>query len=350
MLFSIVIPVHNGEKYIDECVSSVLAQEDTLYGPSKDLLEVIIVENGSSDNTPAMADEYAKKYPFIKTIHRGKIGLFAARQEGFLEAAGDWILSLDADDKLDKGAIKELCLRVSQTINGWDEADLVIFRAKRDGGSGKGGVIPACKFEDNKVYMGPEKEAFYRQFCMDDSLNSMWTKCIKRSIATMEHDAFINNGEDLYQTCKYLERARGIAFVDRTLYLYSVGNPSMTSTYDKLYLDNQKVVWGAMDEFLDKLRNDTFREWVSSRKSLTCAIFVGKIIYSGIGHGKKKEALKSLMQDEFYKEYAHKDLPDWAPEQSVFVHDLMTGSNPMGKLLRNALKFDIKTFVKRALR
>ena len=350
MLFSIVIPVHNGEKYIDECLSSVLSQEDTFYGPAKDLLEVIIVENGSSDNTPQIADEYAKKYPFIKALHRGKIGLFAARQEGFLEAAGDWVLSLDADDKLEKNAIKELAIRVNQTISGWSEADLVIFRARRNGGNGKGGVIPACDFEDNKVYLGPEKEAFYRQFCMDDSLNSMWTKCIKRSIAAMDHDIFLNNGEDLYQTTKYLERARGIAFVDRALYLYSVGNPSMTSTYNKSFLDNQKVVWAAMDEFLDKRGNDTFKDWVSARKSLTCAIFVAGIIYSGIGLGKKKEALTALMQDEFYKEYANRDLPDWAPEQSVFVHALMTGKSPRARLLRNAFKFDIKTFIKRALR
>ena len=102
MLYTIVIPVHNGENYIEECVSSVLDQEDTVYGPAKDLLEVVIVENGSTDSTPRMADDLAEKYPFIRTIHRGKIGLFAARQEGFLEAKGDWVLSLDADDKLDK--------------------------------------------------------------------------------------------------------------------------------------------------------------------------------------------------------------------------------------------------------
>ena len=173
MLFSIVIPVYNGEKYIDECVSSILSQEDTLYGPAKDLLEVIIVENGSTDNTPRMADDYAAKYTFIKTIHRGKIGLFAARQEGFLEASGDWVLSLDADDRLEKSAIKELSTRLAQTLNGWDDADMVIFRAARNGDGGTGRAIPSGDFEDNKVYIGPEKEVFYRQFCHDDSLNSM---------------------------------------------------------------------------------------------------------------------------------------------------------------------------------
>lgn len=350
MLFSIVIPVHNGEKYIDKCLSSVLSQQETLYGPAKDLMEVIIVENGSSDNTPAIADDYAQKYPFIRTLHRGKIGLFAARQAGFREARGEWILSLDADDMLEKSAIKELSMRLAQTLDGWSDVDLIIFRAKSNGGKGEGRAIPAYDYEDNKVYSGTEKEAFYKIFCHDDSLNSMWTKCIKRSIAAVEGDIFLNNGEDLYQTTKYLSRAQNIAFVDRTLYLYSVGNPSMTSTYNPAYLDNQKIVWAAMDDFLDRRGNDTFKKWVSARKSLTCAIFAGSIIYSGIGLGNKKKALKELMQDDFYKKYATQDLPDWAPNQSVFVHDLMTRSNPLGSLMRHALIFDIKTFVKRAVR
>lgn len=348
MLFSIVIPVHNGEKYIDECVSSVLSQEDSLFGPARDLMEVIIVENGSTDNTPGMADEYARKYPFIKAVHRGKIGLFAARQEGFLEASGDWVLSLDADDRLAKNAVKELSTRLAQTVDGWDDVDMVIFRAARSSGTGR--AIPSGDFEDNKVYSGPEKEVFYRQFCHDDSLNSMWTKCIKRTIALIDHDIFLNSGEDLYQTTKYLDRARSIAFVDRALYLYSVGGTSMTSSYNPAYLDNQKIVWSAMDDFLDKRGNDTYKSWVDARKSLTCAIFVVGILHSGMRRSDKKKVLTGLMQDDFYREYALKELPDWASEQSVFVHSLMTADNPMGKLLGNAMKYDIKTFIKRVLR
>ena len=91
MQFSIVIPVYNVAPYLCECVDSVLAQDFTDY-------EIILVDDGSTDNSPAICDEYAEKYSQIKVIHKTNGGLSDARNFGIKEAQGNYLMFLDSDD------------------------------------------------------------------------------------------------------------------------------------------------------------------------------------------------------------------------------------------------------------
>jgi glycosyltransferase len=91
MQFSIVIPVYNVAPYLRECVDSVLAQNSTDY-------EIILVDDGSTDNSPAICDEYAEKYSQIKVIHKANGGLSDARNFGIKKAQGDYLMFLDSDD------------------------------------------------------------------------------------------------------------------------------------------------------------------------------------------------------------------------------------------------------------
>ena len=79
MLFSIIIPVYNVEKYLSQCIDSVLKQDFTDY-------EIILVDDGSTDNSPNICDEYAEKYTQIKVIHKTNGGLSDARNFGIKEA------------------------------------------------------------------------------------------------------------------------------------------------------------------------------------------------------------------------------------------------------------------------
>ena len=91
MLFSIIIPVYNVEKYLNQCIDSVLKQDFTDY-------EIILVDDGSTDNSPNICDEYAEKYTQIKVIHKTNGGLSDARNFGIKEALGDYLMFLDSDD------------------------------------------------------------------------------------------------------------------------------------------------------------------------------------------------------------------------------------------------------------
>lgn len=89
--FSIVIPVYNTEKYLDCCVKSVLTQTFRDF-------ELILVDDGSPDNSPAMCDAWAEKDHRIRVVHQENGGLSAARNTGIRNASGEYLLFLDSDD------------------------------------------------------------------------------------------------------------------------------------------------------------------------------------------------------------------------------------------------------------
>lgn len=345
MLFSIIIPVCNGEKYLEASVDSALSQTESFSG---DKFEVIIVENGSTDRTPEIAEDLSQKHENIRCVHRGRIGLFAARQEGILEAEGDYIIALDADDKLAPSALKELGSFIMGLESKGKDADIIIFRARELVDDGQGKMLHERLLEDGRIYEGQGKEEIFRIFAHDDSINSMWTKCVRRSIALVDHEGiFINNGEDLYQTAVYLDRAQTIAYFDKALYLYRRAGESMTSTYSPAYLTDEKQVWIKMDEFLKNRNNPEYDKWVEERKALTCSIQAGNIVYSGIGLDKKSKAIDELFADEYFKKYGTLDLPKWAPEQPREIHDMLVLKDAKKLLLATARRHDIKVSIKK---
>ncbi len=345
MLFSIIIPVCNGEEVLLESVSSALSQSESFDGGD---YEILIVENGSTDKTPEIADGISQNHENIECLHRGKIGLFAARQEGILEAKGDYIVSLDADDKLAPFALKELETAIRAIRESGRDVDMLIFRARELTQEGQGELLHKKLLEDNRLYKDEGKEELYKLFAHDDSINTMWTKCIKRSIAEIDHDGiFINYGEDLYQTATYLDRANAVVYMDKALYLYRRAGESMTSTYSKSFLEDQKKVWGKMDEFLGKRNNPEYDRWVKERKALTCSIQAGSIVYSGIGIKEKSKALDELLSDEFFENYGRGQLPKWAPEEPSYIHSLLISQDAKKCLLATARKHDFKVSIKK---
>ena len=91
---SIIVPVYRAEKYLNRCVDSILSQTYTA-------LEVILVDDGSPDQSGAMCDGYAKKDSRVKVIHQKNRGVAAARNRGLDMAAGDYITFVDSDDYID---------------------------------------------------------------------------------------------------------------------------------------------------------------------------------------------------------------------------------------------------------
>lgn len=93
MKLSVIIPVYNVEQYLDECVGSILSQKFTDY-------EILLVNDGSEDSSPAICDRYAEEYDFIRAIHQENSGPSAARNNGITESRGEYLMFLDSDDIL----------------------------------------------------------------------------------------------------------------------------------------------------------------------------------------------------------------------------------------------------------
>lgn len=101
LAISVIVPVYNVERYLPMCLESIVQQQLADY-------EVILVDDGSTDGSAAICDEFAEQYPEFRVIHKGNGGVAAARNRGIEEAKGEYILFLDSDDFLVPDTIKPL--------------------------------------------------------------------------------------------------------------------------------------------------------------------------------------------------------------------------------------------------
>ena len=120
MLISIVIPVYNAIKYLDECIGSVLSQSLNDY-------EIILVDDGSTDGSERLCDEYEARYDFIRAVHQENAGASAARNAGLKKARGSYVHFIDSDDRLSFDGVYEALNQ--QALS--DDYDIIFFRRER---------------------------------------------------------------------------------------------------------------------------------------------------------------------------------------------------------------------------
>lgn len=113
VLLSIIIPIYNAEKYLDECISSVIDYTDND-------LEIILVDDGSIDNSPNICDKWVENDNRVKCIHQKNGGPSIARNNGIKEAKGKYITFLDSDDKIFKGSMRKVLEYLSNKNNEFD--------------------------------------------------------------------------------------------------------------------------------------------------------------------------------------------------------------------------------------
>ncbi|MCR5200699.1 MAG: glycosyltransferase [Saccharofermentans sp.] len=116
---SIVIPVYNVENYLGRCLDTLLKTEGI------ETTEIILVDDGSSDGSPALADDYASRYEFIKVIHKTNEGPSEARNVGMKEAKGEYIFFCDSDDEVYPERFAEVIRKVKDF-----DADIILWDAE----------------------------------------------------------------------------------------------------------------------------------------------------------------------------------------------------------------------------
>lgn len=121
ILFSIIVPAYNSAEFIHKCIKSVLAQ-------TYSELELILVDDGSGDDTPIICDTYAQNDPRIKVIHKANGGHTSARNEGLKIAKGEYILFLDSDDWIAPRTL-ECCYEEIITCR----SDILVYRMQSEG-------------------------------------------------------------------------------------------------------------------------------------------------------------------------------------------------------------------------
>lgn len=224
---SIIIPVYNVEKYLHQCINSVVCQSFSEF-------EIVLVDDGSTDASAGICDEYASRDTRIKVVHQLNGGLSRARNRGIKEAVGTYVCFLDSDDYWeDKYFLSEL-------MKGASGNDLILFRLKKyvERSGRLIESIPPIKGEIPK-----EKDKLldyvvnHGQF-----IASACTKMVKRELL-LENKIFFREGvtsEDIEWSGKVLLYSRSVTFVDVSGYIYRQRENSITSTMTKRNVQDLK--------------------------------------------------------------------------------------------------------------
>ncbi len=207
---SVIIPVYNSEKYISDCIESVLSQSYKGY-------ELILVDDGSTDNSPKICDAYAQKYNFINVYHKQNGGAATARNLGIDKACGEYLMFVDGDDMLHPNTI-ELLLKMLEAQN----ADLAMCHYRFFDENPKE-FVPINIENDSKEFSllyGDELLKNFTVHCRKVSLISLCMKLFKREIFD---DFRIPEGfieEDSLALPYILERSSKIVKTDLQLYFW----------------------------------------------------------------------------------------------------------------------------------
>lgn len=222
MLLSIIVPVYNVEKYIKECIDSILCQSFKDY-------EVILVDDGSKDRSGKICDIYSEGNSKIHVIHKENGGLSDARNCGIKEAKGKYLLFVDSDDYIEKESFKKIveCLEKQNR-----DIDLMFLEATK--------VYP----DNTKESMGDGyQEKFIngksKDLCMWHLVNlpkfpaAACTKLVNRKFILSNELLFEKEllSEDVDWTIRVLMKAQNFAYCPYNYYYYRQGRPgSITNT------------------------------------------------------------------------------------------------------------------------
>lgn len=227
-LFSIIIPVYNVEKYLNKCVDSVLNQTFTDF-------EVILVDDGSPDNCPAICDSYAEKDNRVKVIHKQNGGLINARKSGLEAASGGYIGFVDSDDWIEP----EMYELFAQMIEKYSP-DMVLSDFYFD--NEKELVNSEQLFEQEFYDKSALKEKLYPKMLFSGIYYKFgvnpccWSKVYKKELLKKNLplvDGRIKMGEDAAFTYPCLIDAQSVATIKKPCYHYILNPDSMTKAYDK---------------------------------------------------------------------------------------------------------------------
>ena len=210
---SIVIPVYNVEKYLRECLDSVVV-------PGLDDYEIVCVNDGSTDTSPVILAEYQEKYPkLVRTVHTENQGLGAASNNGISAANGRYIAFVDSDDTLTANAIKEM-LDVCQS-----DDDLVIFDLNVMTDDGRvSGIEKGCKNRGEGSFTLQE----YPQLLFDRA--NRWNKLYRKSLFSELGISYPGRVwfEDYWTNPKLYPFCKTIQYVERAWYNYRQQPNSIT--------------------------------------------------------------------------------------------------------------------------
>lgn len=291
MRFSIVVPVYNTEKYLSDCIESVLAQNYDDY-------ELILINDASTDNSLAICRRYENDHlDKIRVFNKPhNEGLFMARHTGIQLAKGEYIINLDSDDILSDGTLRIL----APFCNG--ENDVVAYGYSRITSTGEK-LSTHLLYEDVRKFEGGGIHEWYENIFYGH-INSIWSKAYRSELLKKSlDDSFCPiQGEDIVRTL-LVEPVKTAVYIGKPLYQYRVNEGSITKTYNFNKVFSWLKINRLLSRFSIEAKIDTPKACVHILRKNIYTIIVGILMACELNSNKKAyKKLKLLYTDEMCQE------------------------------------------------
>lgn len=231
---SVIVAIYKAEKYLYRCLNSLANQTIENY-------EVLLIDDGSPDNSGVICDRFAKKYPFMRAVHKANGGLSSVRQFGIELAQGEYTIHIDADDWIEPDMLEELYKKAKQ-----EDADMVIcdyFEIKR---------------KERYVQQKPvalASDAVLRDILSGKIQAYCWNKLIRRSCYTDYKITFPIglNFEDLFAICTLCLNNIRIAYLNKAFYHYDryINKGSLSMTPNRMNIQSRIAFVSYIEKQLD---------------------------------------------------------------------------------------------------
>lgn len=229
--FSVIVPVYNVEKYIGRCIKSILEQKFADF-------ELILVDDGSTDTSGQICDQYALQDKRIYVLHQENGGVSSARNAGLQRAQGEFISFLDSDDTVESNYLS--CMAEVDS-----DVDLVVCGVKNVFPTGECSI----KLYYNNKLIGCIKKEFILDAIENRAIDFVYAKRYKRRLIEKNKiyfDEQMNLGEDTCFVVNYLCGSNSIKYVTETPYRYHNYEQNTLSTFEQNYVNkllsmNEKI-------------------------------------------------------------------------------------------------------------
>jgi glycosyltransferase involved in cell wall biosynthesis len=325
---SVIIPVYNTEKYLPACIDSLLRQ--TL--PE---VEIILVDDGSPDNCPAICDAYAAKFHNVKVIHKENAGQGFARNAGIAVASGEYIAFVDSDDDVDTHTYRKLYDIATDT-----KSDAVYFTYRRfnDRGETWGGdtTRKEARYQTESdirslmldmIANPPDANSDHDVEC--SSCCAIYCSELIRKHGLAFRSERIFHSEDLLFNLDFLSHAASVVFIPDALYHYRDNPASFCHAIRadiierELFYDRHLQEWLAAHQFGREGFLRATRQFISDTRGS-----IRQYVQSALPAKEKKQWLKGIVHLSCWKEiaalYPYGQLP---PKHRLFFYLLYRRSH-----------------------
>ena len=283
-LISVIIPIYNCERYLNNCIQSVVNQ-------SYKQIEIILVDDGSTDNSGNICDEWKLKDDRVKVYHKNNGGVSSARNMGLDKAKGAYVIFIDADDYCHKELIEKLKNSLED-----NNSDLSVCAFFYDYGDR---IVPSLS---NDLPENMNRKVFFDNIIKPYYCGYPWNKMFrKKLIGNLRFDETKIICEDFLFLCKYIINCNNISYLKENLYYYNMNNlqsATKVKANPKFILSNYNQVL-TTDEIIETIK-------VNNYSDIYYELEVGQILMSNyvIYHLKKNnDVIKIKKLKDLIKKY-----------------------------------------------